>query len=147
MKILFLEIDGVLNTKRTWIQREFFEDECIASLNHIIKACDPEIVIASEWRRLHAISHLNYLFRKNKIKKEIASCIPSSKEMAKGEEILMWMELNDLVAVEKFAVVDTYLGNLVPYIPKHKIILTTLQQGLTPALAKKVVKCLVKNDA
>lgn len=53
-KILFLDIDGVLNRhgETTSTATGFVDPACVAAFNRIVAACDPKIVICSAWRYL-----------------------------------------------------------------------------------------------
>lgn len=47
MKVLFLDIDGVLKEES---YKAAFQDECFARLKRIIDATDAQIILTSSWR-------------------------------------------------------------------------------------------------
>lgn len=53
-KVVFLDIDGVLVTKRLLKQRvdgrKVAEPDCVSALNHLTQVAGAEIVISSSWR-------------------------------------------------------------------------------------------------
>jgi len=66
MKLIFLDIDGVFNSEKYYVQRENFtvreeakefDPECVGYFNTIIAETDADIVVSSTWRR----GDLNYL--------------------------------------------------------------------------------------
>jgi len=57
MKIIFLDIDGVLNNNKTKIIWGI-ERECVTNLNHILLKTNANIVLISSWRNLIIEGHL-----------------------------------------------------------------------------------------
>lgn len=53
MRILFLDIDGVLNNSAQFTGINNLDDDNVAQLNRIIAATDCQIVISSDWRHSH----------------------------------------------------------------------------------------------
>ena len=62
MKIVFLDIDGVLNSERTWyahnrrpdtINDDWFDDTAIAMIRSLCRKTDSSIVLSSSWRMHH----------------------------------------------------------------------------------------------
>jgi hypothetical protein len=62
MKVIFLDIDGVLTTART--DYAFFDSACVRRLKHILRATDARIVVSSTWRRGRDVEALRDLFSK-----------------------------------------------------------------------------------
>lgn len=55
MRLLFLDIDGVLNNQKFWKTQKYktfrdFDYENVRNLNTIIRKADPKIVLSSSWR-------------------------------------------------------------------------------------------------
>ena len=109
MKIIFLDIDGVLNTIRTarLFGNHFINDSLVALVAKIVAATDAKIVLTSNWRideddkkvveKALAIHDL-----------EIFDCTPVIEPPDDGfvfrnKEIQLW--LDDKV-VQKFAILD-----------------------------------------
>ena len=62
MKVIFLDIDGVLvthNSIRKHNHHEAFDDEAVKNLNHIIMVTGANLVITSTWRIYHDIKELS----------------------------------------------------------------------------------------
>jgi hypothetical protein len=47
---LFLDVDGVLNTRESFKRGEELDDMCCRRLRRIIADADPEVVLSSTWR-------------------------------------------------------------------------------------------------
>lgn len=56
MKIIFLDIDGVLNRHG---DGKDFEPECVANLNRVLTATGAKLVISSTWRGLIENEHMD----------------------------------------------------------------------------------------
>lgn len=103
MRILFLDIDGVLNSKQ-WDQVErarevdFLEDQfdpkAVALLNELIEAIDAQIVLTSSWRLNFEKAEMNKLFHSVGIKRDIIAYTPNLNagqgHHTRGNEILKW---------------------------------------------------------
>lgn len=50
MKIIFLDVDGVLNSDRTLYEYASLEDDLIQNLKNIVDATNANIVLSSSWR-------------------------------------------------------------------------------------------------
>lgn len=69
MKVLFLDIDGVLCLPQQYGSRfkkgvtfDSWDNKCIRALNEIIKETDCEIVISSDWREYASLHDMQDLF-------------------------------------------------------------------------------------
>lgn len=72
MKVLFLDIDGVLCLPQQYGSRfkngkrfsafDNWDTKCVRALNDIIKITDCEIVISSDWRELTSLHDMQELF-------------------------------------------------------------------------------------
>jgi hypothetical protein len=86
MKILFLDIDGVLatpkqyNTVRTKLYSRdrhaeglrvpyMWDERCVIALNRFLRMNDVEIVLSSDWRRHFTIDELDQIFKINGVAK------------------------------------------------------------------------------
>ena len=66
MKVIFLDIDGVMNCRRS-VKADIandrrpyssFDPDCVNALNQIIKETDAVIVVSSVWRRYRPFHNL-----------------------------------------------------------------------------------------
>lgn len=117
MKVIFLDIDGVLNhqkhyewllttdeptpLQRTYPYTEFNPKSC-QLLNEIIKETGAEIVVSSSWR-LDGENRLNILFKHFGLPK-IYGITPVFNNRVRGDEIKQW--LSEHPNVDKYVILD-----------------------------------------
>lgn len=107
MKVIFLDVDGVLNTHQ-FIQRNGFtavDDVLVDIVVGIVKATDAKIVLSSSWRLDEKDKQIIFeTFRQKNI--EIIDCTPwlsTCRWVPRCEEIQDWLDKNP---VDKFAIID-----------------------------------------
>jgi len=109
MKILFLDVDGVLNGAHTK-EREpggcigVTQDRC-ERLRRVLRETKARVVVSSTWRK-HAKSMV-YLW--NELGPDARKAYLGSTPLlggTRGEEIAMWLRLNEHWGVKRFAIVD-----------------------------------------
>jgi hypothetical protein len=119
MKIIFLDIDGVLYTSSYHeylvLNRKperdkygyIFDPNTVENFNEIIEKTEAKIVISSTWKR-HGLDKIRKIFNERGIKGEIIGLTPTSTIddlfFCRGEEIEHWLSYNGLP--EKFVVID-----------------------------------------
>lgn len=128
MKVIFLDIDGVLNTAHSMKKREVFiemgdhvvgfnqfDEICVENFNKLIEATGAKIVISSTWREgcvrngtFHLlVEHL----KKQGVKGEVIGHTPVTWKGVRNREIDMWLEENkESSGVEKYVIIDDDLG-------------------------------------
>ncbi len=165
MKILFLDIDGVLNSFDNQFAMQFlwkldpinksrdkygvlFDNRCVVWLNYIIKKTECKIVISSAWRMSGLIS-LQQMWEYRNLPGKIIDITPTivnpkiilkydDFELAdRGFEIQEWLENNQ---VDNYCIVDDNSDML----PSQKFIRTMGNQGLNYNSAIKIVNILNK---
>lgn len=116
MKVIFLDIDGVLNSElfyrdkhnttkkpkrastksREDYQLDNLDPNCISYLNDLIDKTGAKIVISSTWRMGNELDYLTDLLAKRGFKGEVIDYTPilSHKGMVRGNEIHSWIEDN-----------------------------------------------------
>jgi len=111
MKILFLDIDGVLNSTRTLAafgdyphsfsasDMEKFDDVAIALIRRVCIDTSCEIVLSSSWRIDHTCVQAAYA-----LDLPIIDSTPILNNTARGFEINAWLSYNP--KVECYAIVD-----------------------------------------
>ena len=157
MKILFLDIDGVLNSEIFWTTQSqshrrleakhkgYNRDEqralanidknTIHLLNYIVDKTNAEIVISSTWR---GDCNLPYIMRFMGLKKPYYGTTPYDKTRHRGTEIQKWLE--DYGDDVKYAILDDdsdMLSHQIPFFVK-----TNFYEGLTKELADRVIEIL-----
>ena len=132
MKVLFLDVDGVLNNDMwfEWRQycavhkkplkcREFnpelesvntmLDERNVANLNRIIESTDCEIVLSSSWRpnSMDEIGEIDSALRREGLIKSIFGITPRTLSRIRGEEIELWLETaSKHYDVESYVILD-----------------------------------------
>lgn len=123
MKVIFLDIDGVLNSEKFFdiesqpfryqkaLKEKKTNDEIsviinidpnsVALLNQLVKHTDSEIVISSSWRSDY---NIQFKLRYAGVEKPIYGITPFSKERHRGSEIQKW--LDDHPEVTSYVILD-----------------------------------------
>jgi len=141
MKIIFLDIDGVLNCKTT-INRYGgaigIDPYLVMHFNRIIFATDAEIVLSSSWR--HWEGGLEEFKKRVMPFKDITPTITDPKAI-RGDEIEAWLKENIKDRKEtKYAILDDD-EDFYPWQPLFK---TSWDTGLTEEISKQVINHLNK---
>lgn len=120
MKILFLDVDGVLNNNRTrtvtfdgWC---FVDDYLVERLKQIIDATGAKIVLSSTWRdgwNREDESKNEPFFNqlRDKFKEygmEIWDALPMPMRPSRGTAIAEWFELHKDLDIESFVILDDW---------------------------------------
>ena len=144
--VLFLDIDGVLNTISTMIKHRsnaVFTPEAIESLEWIVSATDCSVVISSSWRKdqmkkLADALDFNGLGVVSSRIIGMTPLIDSVNAPSREDEVDCWIHQNDFRG--RFAILDDepFTGMLKPW-----QVLTLQETGLTRQLAKKAIRLLL----
>lgn len=159
MKVLFLDIDGVLNCMcpaptqdNDWINldewRYGFNPDLVARLRYVIANTECRIVISSSWR--HHMSYAPYQPDRNwrdvladGLRRNRADVImgetPSDPDGQRGREISEWLKSHE---VESYCVVDDEVVDILPYIDSSKVVKTDMTIGLTIEDARRIIDVL-----
>jgi len=121
MKIVFLDVDGVLNhlgcKEKTPRGFYFVEDEFLERLKKIVHATGAQIVLSTTWRQgFYDLENgettgdaQDYLLLKEKLREygiTIFGHTPILKEGHRGKEILKWLEEHDELDIEAMVILD-----------------------------------------
>jgi hypothetical protein len=141
MKLIFLDIDGVLvTTKSLMAGNEYrFDKECIKNLLEIITVTEAKIVISSSWREDRTLIQLQKLFEKNGLGNNIIDVTPIHGEHEiRGSEIKAFLEKCDL-EIERFVIIDDdeEMGELAPFLVE-----TNFKSGIDESVKKQVLEML-----
>lgn len=159
MKVLFLDIDGVLNCMcpaplqdNDWIDldewRYGFNPDLVARLRYVIANTDCKIVISSSWK--HHVNYAPYRPDMNwrdvlaeKLRRTrdeiIVGETPSDPKGQRGREIAEWLKTHE---VETFCVVDDEVVDILPYIENANVVKTDMTIGLTIEDARRIINVL-----
>lgn len=148
MKIIFLDLDGVICTRfhrLIEVNGNHFcplNKRCIRNVNKITDATDAKIVISSCWRIGERWESLIQYFKECGIKAEIIGKTPILREAdrIRGDEIQEWLNENP---TESFAIIDddSDMGELLPF-----LVQTETRKGLTDKQVDEAIKILNEVD-
>ena len=160
MKVLFLDIDGVLNCMyptpsddHEWIDLEEwrygFNPELVAKLRFVIANTNCKIVVSSSWR--HHTNYAPYQHDRNwrdvlseklrRPREEVFAGETGHDEKGRrGVEILQW--LSEHPKVDSYCVVDDEIVDIEPYVDKDKIVKTDMKCGLTIEDTRRIIDVL-----
>ena len=139
MKIIFLDIDGVLNSfntfreiyyeyQKTGVRRVAIDLDKVLLLKEIVDNTDAKIVLSSSWRNFGKMKK-NKLVTKNQNLNDLISILnnngleiyditPKCRSGIREEEIYKWLEGKD---VDSFIVIDDDIGDLKSFIGKELV--------------------------
>ena len=152
MKIVFLDVDGVLNyigCKSHTYGYYFVEDNKIKLLKEIIDRTEAQIVLSSSWRverfdKYKFTKPYKYKLYHKLVKKlneyglTILSHTPVLHEW-RGKEIDQWLKSWEGEVIENFVILDDRY-DMDPYM--DKLVQTSLSVGLTRETVEQAVKIL-----
>lgn len=170
-RVLFLDIDGVLNSIDYMRRRELAGDAMIAMhatqddpgqaidpdavqlLNEIVERTDARICVSSSWRKLYTIPVLQHILRQRGLRARLIGRTPDIWRLpeiqiahghrCRGHEIQYWLDRHKRYAIEQFAIVDdsSDMAHL-----KHRFVQTTIDRGLEREHVEQLV-ALLKGEA
>ena len=153
MKIIFLDIDGVLNSldhliemytlhKRAFHSFDYpFDKKCLNNLNEIVNRTDSYIVITSTWRtRQEGRDKLLEVLKGYNLDERVVGYTPKLMSGIRGQEIKKFLNETSLV-IDDFVIIDddNDMEDLVT-----KLVLTKNKTGLTEENAEDAIKMLNK---
>ena len=150
MKIIFLDIDGVLFTNNHYsfltLNRQkirdkfgfYFDPACIIRFNEIIDKTNAKIVISSSWK-MQGVQNLKECFIDRGIKGEIIDVTTSMTSEGKfffcrEDEIKYWLNKN---VVDNYAVVDDLDLDI------DNFVKTSMKDGITENVKDKIINILI----
>ncbi len=147
MKVVFLDIDGVMNC---WdyilsLKSGRFDEPgnqmspaAVARLNQITDATGAVIVVSSVWRILPTFEQLQRILKAYKITGEVIDATPenvASGEGSREKEILAWLDDNK---ADQFVIIDDeHMYKL-----KEHHVQTTMQSGLLDVHVGQAIEIL-----
>ena len=156
MRIVFLDIDGVLNSdawdnKRQTTSNDFLKDqfdpEAINLLNELLERIDAQIVLASTWRLNFDLEQMNELFSSIGIKRGIVSFTPNLNAgagyLTRGNEVLKWIIDNKNIIKSKplsysdYIILDDKADYLISQ--TNNFFQTDKTVGLTPQVVQRII--------
>lgn len=156
MKVLFLDIDGVVNDSNTWLPYVIgskgvaiedvpfqdwcsqFQPELVAKVNQIVDQTGAQVVLSSSWRKYHTLERINqYLVSAGATFQVIDHTNLYLKRFA---AIKRW--LNDHPEVKTYVILDDESQSWEDPYPRLIQAETYPQVGLTDSEVKFAIKVL-----
>ena len=163
MKVIFLDIDGVLNmygaSARTFMKPygQHIEPHLVQRLNYIIENSRCNIVVSSAWRsdmddlktqlEEQGFKYWGNVIGKTCKPKEKSEDIPYPRTRDaylyndRGEQICKWLDDSE-INVEKYVVVDDETSDILPYVRIENIVQTDSNEGMLDKDAKLIIEKL-----
>lgn len=160
MKIIFLDIDGVLNSA-AWFKRRkgkeldkdnfHFDPEAVKELNKITDETGAKIVLSSTWRKNRSLESLRELFQNVGITGELIDKTPvlyfkgpngGQRSVPRGVEIKEWLEQSDLKPhlFRSYVIIDDDSDML--YNQRDNFFNTDWDFGLGPSMRYRIINFL-----
>lgn len=164
MKVIFLDVDGVLNSARTMLDDESLEMNLIQNLAAIVKVTDAKIILTSSWR-LSTEALRNLMDTLMRCGLSISGCTQEGANMRdfentrfentvptkrytlsgtytfdRGAEIATWLLEHDYI-VEEFVILDDEDLDIKNWFSKE-LIKVDFNKGLTWEDAVKAIELL-----
>ena len=136
LKVLFLDADGVINSKNTPADKNgFMIDPMMAfRVGKIQLDTDCEIVLSSSWRHFKG-GREEIEKRVGKIL-DVTPSLSDPEKQFRGDEIEVW--LNNHPEVEKYAILDDETDILLTQLPNF--FMTSWEVGITDEIMNDVIK-------
>jgi len=144
MKVIFLDIDGVLVTRNS-IKYQYlnypnendirFSKKAVNNLNKLIRLTKSKIVISSTWRLFNSLDELKNIFKKQGIKGEIIATTsieraPVEEDIPRGQKISDWLEQHS--EIEQYVIIDDDVqADCIQFHP-HNCVETWYKRGFAP---------------
>jgi len=149
MRVLFLDIDGVLNTPKMLgrFGIDFIDNILVALVARIVRETDCKIVLSSTWR----IDKQDFMLATRELAEQgltIYDCTPvitrsggweSSGSVRRHEEIQSWIDQNP---VTRFAILDDDADACI----EGSFFRTDENRGLTVQIAEQIIQHLLDTN-
>ena len=164
-KIIFLDIDGVLNTQLWYTQMDrntyidkygyAFDPNAVANLKRIVEETGADIVISSSWKCM-GLTQMEDMWNERNLPGKIIGITPNSVSdelllhadidsmelfHIRGEEIKEWLSKHGK-RVSNYAIIDD-MDNMLPEQQSH-FVQTNPEIGITKEDSEKAIKILNK---
>ena len=171
-KVIFLDVDGVLNSSMTLYEDISLEDDLISNLKELVDKTGAKIILSSSWRlSTEAVATLmdkldkfglaisgmtcdgvdldwleKYEFDVTKKYLDTRFDYDENKQIKithdRGAEIFKWLHDHDDCA---YVILDDEIEDIKPYFSESVIVKTSYKTGLTKEDVKKAIQILNKN--
>jgi len=161
MKIIFLDIDGVLNSdiwqktdnyKQQESPEKWFDPNAVSLFNKLIDETKAKVVLTSTWRLEYSLEEMRKIFSKVKIKCDLIDFTPdlssNNNYVVRGNEILKWCKDNrntigtNPMNYTDFIILDDN-DDMLLWQSKY-FFQTDMLCGLSPRVTKEAIRMLKK---
>ena len=137
MKVIFLDVDGVLNSEQDRFSWTLESDKHLTLLACIVRRTNAKIVVSSSWRGCGLIDTL-----KKRLNDFSVSVYGKTKDIGeRGLEIKEWLDNHK--DVESFVILDDEDFDIAEYFPNN-LVKTSTKVGLQKKDAEKCIAILSK---
>ena len=135
MKVIFLDIDGVLNSINDKFSQTLETQSHLSLLGELVKKTNAKIVLSSSWRGIPSLRKLV----ENKMKSINTEVIGATRSLpgTRGSEIKDWMKDKD---IESFVILDD--DKDMDEMTETNLVLTDSNKGLQKEDIEKALKIL-----
>ena len=154
MKVIFLDIDGVVNcydTKERAPSKVIgVEQRLITHIKEIVDATGAKLVLSSTWRKDWAFDLLDgidwHYLRDEFAKQDLCfmDYTPSRRDSHRGEEIKEWLESTEY-EIKSYVVIDDEMFDIWDLHDDHMVQTSTVT-GIKPGDVKMAIDILAKED-
>jgi hypothetical protein len=163
MKLIFLDIDGVLNHEQFYVRRheaDFkgygkhpiseFDFNSVKVLNYIIEETGAKVVVSSTWRLGKTVEQLQSILDSVGFKGEVIAKTPNLRNegdyVFRGNEILKWIKDNKELIAQDYHEYENYVifddDSDMLYWQKDNFLQVDRFVGLTYHVAYKAIRIL-----
>ena len=152
MKVIFLDIDGVVNCydtkERAPSKVVGVEQRLITHIKEIVDATGAKLVLSSTWRKDWAFDLMNgkdWHYLRDEFAKQglqFLDYTPSRRDSHRGEEIKEWLENTDY-DVESYVIIDDEMFDIWDLHEGH-MVQTSAMTGIKPGAVKMAIEILSK---
>jgi hypothetical protein len=138
VRVIFLDIDGVLAPIRRWDRYGDLDPACVAVLNEIVARGRAEVVVSSTWRHGRTTAELQAMLVAGGFAGRVLDKTPDGVPGAtRGEEIARWLSEH---AIAGYVIIDDHadMGEL-----SSHLVQTESGHGLTPGHVERALKLLM----
>lgn len=102
MKVIFLDINGVMDEGSTSSLRKALHPKHMAVLNEVVRASGADVVLASAYRMVHSVSDIRGIFKAAGFEGKVVGKTP----MGMGRDAEIQTYLNEHPNIEAFVILD-----------------------------------------
>ena len=137
MNIIFLDIDGVMNSTEDRFSTELENIDYWIRLKRLTNETNSAIVLSSSWRIIERLTNLV----KERLKEYDIKYIDKTPYLSgRGHEIKTWLGSTD-IKVDKFVIIDDEISDIVDLFPNN-VVKTDMYKGLQDDDVEKAIKIL-----